>query len=76
MKEVSSYEKAARQNGQLRVPTARSERREEILALYAKEGYGEIERRFRKENRVKLAVAFVVDRIPVSVKKMVRRILK
>ncbi len=75
-KRESAYEKASAQNGQLKFPTPRSERRDEVLRIYREHGYKGIEKRFLKSSGIKLLVAYVVDRVPVSVKKRIRRLMK
>ena len=76
LRKESTYEKAAKQNGQLRHPTQQSPRRELLLKMYANDGYKAVDAWFVKKNRMKLAIAFVVDRMPVSLKKKMRRMLK
>ncbi|MBQ9768216.1 MAG: Coenzyme F420 hydrogenase/dehydrogenase, beta subunit C-terminal domain [Lachnospiraceae bacterium] len=72
----STYEKASAQNGQLRHPTKKSEKRAGILESYVRYGYQEINHRFKKETGVKLPIYCVIDRVPVGLKKKIRRILK
>lgn len=72
----SNFQKVARQNGQLKHPTPRSSRREEILEMYAKDGYAEVESYFIKNSGLKLVFAYVIDRIPSPIKKSIRRIKK
>ena len=72
---ISSFEKAARKNGQLCHPTETSDRRQMILDMYVKGGYREVDTWFKRKNLAKIPFVFVLDRIPVSVKKKIRRIL-
>lgn len=74
MKE-SSFEKVARKNGQLRYPAETGDRRQLVLDMYVKGGYQEVDAWFRRKNFVKMPFVFVVDRIPVSLKKRIRRML-
>lgn len=71
----SSFEKVARKNGQLRYPAETGDRRQLVLDMYVKGGYQEVDAWFRRKNFVKMPFVFVVDRIPVSLKKRIRRML-
>lgn len=72
----STFEKAAKQNGQLLHPTAESSRRTFLLDLYKNEGYSAVEKWFRKSIGVKLYVVYIIDRLPVSLKKYLRRMMR
>lgn len=72
----STFEKVARQNGQLVYPTKRSERREEILEKYTEQGYKQIDKWFKSTLGIKFLPIFIIDRVPVSLKKQIRRIIK
>ena len=72
----STFEKAARKNGQLVHPTPCSERREKVLEMYADLGYKAIDKWFIKKLGIKMIPIYIIDRIPVSLKKGIRRILK
>ena len=73
---TSTFEKVARKNGQLRYPTKSSERRQMILDKYVNGGYQEVDAWFKRKNLIKMPFVFVLDRIPVAVKKKIRRMLK
>ncbi len=72
---TSDFEKVARKNGQLRHPAELGDRRQYILDMYVKGGYQEVDTWFRRKNFVKMPFVFVLDRIPVSLKKRIRRML-
>ena len=75
-KRESTYEKVARQNGQLRIPTSKSGKREEILNVYAQGGYKQVDALFKREHRKNKLIAYIIDRIPTAIKKKMRRLLK
>lgn len=73
---ISSFERASRKNGQLCRPTEVSSRRQMILDMYLKGGYQEVDKWFMRKNLFKMPLFFVLDRMPVSIKKKIRRMLK
>lgn len=73
---TSTYEKAARENGQLRHPTEISDKRQMILDMYVSGGYQEVDAWFKRKNLMKMPYVYVLDRIPVTLKKKIRRMLK
>ena len=72
----STFEKVAKQNGQLVHPTPYSERRSQILELFMKSGYGAIDKWFINRLGFKMVPIYILDRIPVSIKKYMRRIMR
>ncbi len=71
----SEFEKVARHNDQLRVPSKYSPLREKILSIYKEGGYEEVEKYFInnfRSDRIKEWITFMT---PKSVKRSIKRIL-
>lgn len=72
----SAFEKAAKVNTQLRVPSSKGKNREEVLALYRNGGYAAVERFYRKKLGMKWHLMMVKRLIPSSVKQKIKKIIK
>jgi len=71
----STFEQAKVQNGQLRQPTAKSERREGILKTWREGGYHAIADEYYKLNKKQLMVLRLKMMIPQSAKKSIKKLL-
>lgn len=70
----SEFEKAAKENTQLRIPSTRGSKRDKIFAAYRTGGYLAVERQYRKSLGIKWYVMMVKRIIPKGLKDTLRRI--
>ncbi len=70
----STFEKVARHNDQLTKPSKYDQKRETILSLFEKEGYGGIERYFKAAFKKDIAVNAISDLIPKDVKRAIKKL--
>lgn len=70
----STFEKAAAGNAQLVRPTVRTPQRQEILDLYAQQGWEAVARRFDKNIGIRRYSSQVKRLIPTSLKKWLKRL--
>lgn len=73
---MSSFEKAARENGQLVSASHRSKRREEILTLYKNEGYAAVEKWYFKQLGIKKYLYKMRTMLPEPTVAFLRKIKK
>lgn len=71
----SSFEKAAKHNGQLMQPSRPHEKREAVLKLYLEKGYEAVDREFKRHAGISYYVEQIKCRIPLSVKVKLKSIL-
>ncbi len=72
----STFEKAAKGNAQLNVPTKYDHKREEILALYADGGWENVEVKFNNEIGLRRYSGYIKSLIPQKLKRTLKRHLK
>lgn len=72
----SEFNKVRNRNGQLQKPSEKGKDREYVLNLYKNEGYEAIEKWFRKKVGFKWYVSWIKSRVPVTVKKRIKKLLK
>lgn len=71
--EKSCFEKAARKNGQLNLPSKKSDLRNQILEMYAKEGYIAVEKWYNKRLGAKKYLFIIYTKLPLKVQKMLKK---
>ena len=74
--DVTSFEKVARTNGQLKSPSKCPSTRQKILNIYKEQGYVAIESYFKKRNGLRTQYCYLKNMIPQSIKKSLKKILK
>lgn len=72
----SDFSKARNRNGQLQAPSKMGKNREYILNLYKDEGYDAVEKWFRKTTGIKWYISWIKCRIPMTLKKRIKKILR
>lgn len=70
----STFEKAAAGNAQLARTTTKRPQRQEILELYAQQGWGAVEERFKRKIGIKKYSSVIKAHIPVCCKKILKQI--
>lgn len=71
----SSFEKAARGNAQLNCPSRYDEKREQILELYANNGWKAVDERFNKNIGLRKYSGYIKSLIPSGLKRKLKKIL-
>ena len=73
---LSTIEKVARKNGQLKNPSNCPETRKEILEIYKEHGYFEVDSYFKKRNGVRTQYYYLKNMLPHSFKKVIKNLVK
>jgi len=71
----STLDQARAQNGQLRQPTARSDRREAILQTWREGGYQAVADEYYKANRKRILISRIKMMVPQPVKRLIKKLL-
>lgn len=69
----SSFELAKQQNGQLNRPTAKSNKREEILRTWREGGYDAVTEEYYRVNKISIWKSKIKMMIPLSIRKFFKR---
>ncbi len=69
----TEVEKIAKHNKQLNSPMKKTLQRDEIFTIYTQNGYAELNKWFYKMSGAKFYVKFLMNRLPPSVKKFMRK---
>lgn len=72
---ISTVEKVAKGNGQLKKPSQYPRSRDEILGLYVSQGYNAVEQYFKKRTGVKIQYYYLKNILPHSFKKNIKKIV-
>ena len=73
-KEISQYEKIAKENDQLNHPFKYSSKRDEIMDIYVKEGYKGVEDFYLKRYYRQRVVHFVFNKLPRKLRMLIKKI--
>lgn len=73
---LSTIEKVARQNGQLKHSSICPKTRKEILDIYKENGYLAIESYFKKRNGIRTQYYYLKNMIPQSFKKILKKLIR
>ena len=72
--QISEYEKIIIGNEPLNTPSVASNNREKFKELYDDKGYAAVHKQFRKEERGKKAIFWVIDKLPLKIQQILRNI--
>lgn len=71
----STFEKAAKTNTQLNIPTKFSSQRDDIIEMYKNGGYSVVEKKFQKSVRLKKIKLRIKSMVPYKIKRKLKKIL-
>ena len=72
----SSFELARKQNGQLNRPTAKGNKREEILRTWRDGGYHAVAKEYYRVNKIAIWKSKIKMMLPLSVRKFLKGLIK
>ena len=71
----TQFEKIANKNGQLKHPSKRPEKRENLMKLYSQKGYSSIDEYFHKKYRKQIIVHTIFNAFPIGVRLKIKKVL-